>query len=78
MEQQYSEIHFAKEGLNIQFTQEHHYVGGFTGSNTMKLDWLQPTIQQWVTNVEILSKVAAKHLQSAYTALTYSLQAEWQ
>ena len=29
-------------------------------------------------NVEILSKVTAKYPQSTYTALTYSLQAEWQ
>ena len=44
----------------------------------MKKTWLEPTIQQWVTNVEIFSRVAAKHPQSAYMALTYSLQAQWQ
>ena len=44
----------------------------------MKQTWLEPTIQQWVTNVEILSKVAIRYPQSAYTALTYSIQAEWQ
>ena len=44
----------------------------------MRQTWLEPTIQKLVTNIEILSKVAAKHPQSAYTALTYSLQAEWQ
>ena len=70
MEQQDSEMHFAKKGLKIQITQGHHYVGGFIGSHTMKQTWLQPTIQQWVTKVEVLSKVATKHPQSAYTALT--------
>ena len=44
----------------------------------MKLDLLEPTIQEWVTNVEIISKIAIRYPQSAYKALTYSLQAEWQ
>ena len=44
----------------------------------MEQTWLEPTIQQWVTNIEILSKVAVKHPQSVYTALSYSLQTEWQ
>ena len=38
--------------------------------HTMKQTWLEPTIQQWVNNIEILSKVAAQHPQSAYIALT--------
>ena len=53
-------LHFAKERLNIQFTQGHHYVVGFIGSRSMKQTWLQSTIQQLVTNVEVLSKVAVK------------------
>ena len=50
--------YFVKERLNIQFTQGHHYIGGFIESPNMKQNWFQPTIQQLATKVEILSKVA--------------------
>ena len=56
-----TESYFAKEGLNIQFTQGNHYVGVFIRSPNMKQNWLQATIQQWETNDKILSKIAAKY-----------------
>ena len=34
---------FAKEGLNIQVTQEHCYIIGFIGSPIMNQSWLYPT-----------------------------------
>ena len=41
------------------------------------MSWLKEKIQGWTESVNILSRVAQKHPQSAYAGLQKSLQQEW-
>jgi hypothetical protein len=66
------------EAFSFKFTDGHRYVGGFLGSNAALSQWLAPQIQQWVSGVPSLAKVANRYPQTAYAGLTKSLQQEWQ
>ncbi|MEJ2330924.1 MAG: hypothetical protein P8Z33_13945, partial [Gammaproteobacteria bacterium] len=69
---------FATEGLTVQFSRGHRYVGGFIGSADTQADWLQPQVATWAAGVRALARIAWRYPQSAYAGLTMSLQAEWQ
>ena len=53
------------------------YAGGFVGSADSLSDWLTPKIEEWTDAVRTLSRVARRYPQTAYCALTRSLQTEW-
>jgi len=55
----------------------HRYVGGFIGTAARRDEWLAPQIQQWVSGVHQLAKVARRYPQTAYAGLVRSLQTEW-
>ena len=46
------------QGLQIQYTRGHRYVGGFVGSDAAERDWVEPQVKTWVEGVESLAKVA--------------------
>jgi hypothetical protein len=64
--------------FQFKFSDGERYVGGFLGSSTSLEKWLTPQIDAWVDAIHSLASVARKYPQSAYAALTKSLQAEWQ
>ena len=49
--------------------EDYRYVGGFIGSRTKLLEWLEPKIQEWVEGIKILSKAAKKYPQTDYCGL---------
>ena len=56
----------------------HHYLGGFLGEPAGRDAFVQDKVNQWIVNVQSLSKMAEKQPQAAFSALTKSLQCEWQ
>jgi hypothetical protein len=48
------------------------------GSNAAPSQWLAPQIQQWVSDVASLAKVAKRYPQTDYAGLRKSIQQEWQ
>jgi hypothetical protein len=54
------------EAFSFKFTDGYRYVGGFLGSDAALLQWLAPQIQQWVSGVASLAKVAKRYPQIAY------------
>jgi hypothetical protein len=52
-------------------------LGGFIGSSSEKSAWLKKKTDSWVQSVEKISKVASKDPQSAFIAVSKSLQNEW-
>jgi hypothetical protein len=64
--------------FDFQCNSGSRYVGGFIGDSETLNQWLDPKIQQWVTGVKPMAKVARKHPQTAYAGLVQSLQGEWQ
>ena len=61
-------------GLRIRVVTGHRYLGGYIGDAEAERGWLQDKVQGWMESVKILSRVAHKHLQSAYAGLKKSLQ----
>jgi hypothetical protein len=66
------------QAFSFKFTGGYRYVGGFLDSDAALSQWLPPQIQQWVSGVASLAKVAKRYPQTAYAGLTKSLQQEWQ
>jgi hypothetical protein len=64
--------------FNFHRSTGHRYLGGFVGSATDETNWIDPQINQWISGIEALSKVARRYPQTAYAGFTKSLQAEWQ
>ena len=53
------------------------YLGGFVGERETESQWVRTKLEGWAESVRTLSRVARKHLQSAYAGLQKSLQQEW-
>ena len=64
--------------FHCEFTEGHRYLGGFLGTQPTFDEWLAPKIQEWVAGIEKLARIATRYPQSAYAALTKSLQMQWQ
>jgi hypothetical protein len=68
----------ALDEFHFQKTTGHRYLGGFVGSGSSEATWIDPQVDQWISGVHSLSKVARRYPQTAYAGLSKSLQAEWQ
>ena len=68
---------FAAQGLEIQFTRGHRYLGGFLGSASSKEAWVKDKVDIWARAVSRLAGVALQYPQSAYAGFCFSLQMEW-
>ena len=52
-------------------------LGGFIGDQESKNLWLAEKLKRWTHSVDVLDKVACRHLQTAYAGLQKSIQQEW-
>ena len=62
--------------LGIPVVCNHHYLGRFLGEPAGRDAFVQDKVNQWIVNVQSLSKMAEKQPQAAFSALTKSLQCE--
>ena len=53
------------------------YLGGYTGYNESKQDWLRERKLTWEKNINTISKTAAKFPQESYAAVVRVIQSEW-
>ena len=67
---------FSGSGVNIT-TEGKSHLGAPIGSNSFKKSFLTKKINQWVKEVELLSKITLSQPQSAYCALTNGLMSSW-
>ena len=44
----------------------------------MERKWLEENVEEWVSGVRALARIAKRYLQTAYTGFVVSLQSEWQ
>ena len=55
----------------------HRLLGGFIGSESEKSSWVLKKIDAWTQYIQKISKVAKYDPQSAFIAVSKSLQNEW-
>jgi hypothetical protein len=67
---------FAGSGVEITTEGERH-LGAVVGSNAFKSAYINEKIDEWVDNVERLSKIAITQPHAAFAAFTHSLQSRW-
>ena len=63
--------------FNFKFMDGSRYIGSFIGTEESLHEWLAPKIKAWTNHVKLLSRVAKRYPQTAFAALTKSLQNEW-
>ena len=64
------------EGTNLQiFTGGKECLGGSVGNKQFVRDYITSSVQEWITNVEVLSEIALCHPQAALTVLTQAWRA---
>ena len=66
---------FSLSGVNI--VDGFRFLGGFIGSDDSRKIFLDKKVSEWVNSIEKLSMAAETQPQAALTALTKSLQSEW-
>ena len=75
-----SSVAFAKSvfgSLGVHVVTSHRFLGGFLGDVPARNSFVQAKVDQWVSDVHHLSRLAVPQPQAAYAALTKSLQCEW-
>ena len=66
------------KGTGVKFTSEgKRHLGATIGSQTFKESYLQKKIDEWITNVERLAKIAVTEPQVAFSAFTQRMQSRW-
>ena len=66
-------------GYNFRYSNGERYLGGYLGEDDTRDEWAEGKIAEWCDAVSELARVAApRYPQSAYAALLFSLQHEWQ
>ena len=69
---------FVAAKLPAKWSGGRRYHGGFVGSQAMERKWAEEKVQEWVSGVRALARIAQRYPQTAYTGFAVSLQAEWQ
>ena len=64
--------------LATKYSRGAWYLGGYIRSKERKEDWIKPKVKEWATSVKILSRIAKRFPQAAYTGLVFVLQCEWE
>ena len=64
-------------GTGVQIVGGARYMGGFVGTRSGKRAYAAEKVREWERCVYRMAGAAAKYPQAAHTALTASLQAEW-
>ena len=62
---------------DVEIVDGARYMGGFVGTPAGKKDYATEKVREWERCVRRVADAAAKYPQAAHTALTTSLQAEW-
>mmetsp|Transcript_22394 Transcript_22394/g.55190 ORF Transcript_22394/g.55190 Transcript_22394/m.55190 type:complete len:115 (+) Transcript_22394:1543-1887(+) len=62
---------------DVQIVSGARYMGGFVGTAEGKRAYVTERVQEWQRCVQRMADATAKYPQAAHTALTTSLQAEW-
>ncbi|CEM01003.1 unnamed protein product [Vitrella brassicaformis CCMP3155] len=62
---------------DVEIVSGARYMGGFVGTAEGKRAYTTERVQEWQRCVNRMAEAAAKYPQAAHTALTTSLQAEW-
>jgi hypothetical protein len=66
------------EGTGVQFTSEGmRHLGAAIGSKKYKESYLQKKIDEWISNVERLAKIAVTEPQVAFSAFIQRMQSRW-
>ena len=63
--------------FGVQVLTGHRLLGGFIGSESEKSSWVLKKIDAWTQYIQKISKVAKYDPQSAFIAVSKSLQNEW-
>ena len=63
--------------LGIPVVTSHRFLGGFLGDVQARHCFVQGKVDQWVSDINHLSKMASPQPQAAYAAFVKSLQCEW-
>ena len=63
--------------LGVSVVTSHRFLGGFLGDVQARHSFVQGKVDQWVSDIYHLSKMATPQPQAAYAAFTKSLQCEW-
>ena len=63
--------------LGVPVVTSHRFLDGFLGDVQARYCFVQGKVDQWVTDIHHLSKMATPQPQAAYAAFTKSLQCEW-
>ena len=66
---------FSPYGINI--VEGHRVLGGFVGSKSEGINWVNTKICSWDKSLKILSEVAKKQPHAAYIAVSKAMQNEW-
>ena len=66
---------FSPYGINI--VEGHRVLGGFVGSKSEGINWVNTKICSWDKTLKILSEVAKKQPHAAYIAVSKAMQNEW-
>ncbi|CEM17529.1 unnamed protein product [Vitrella brassicaformis CCMP3155] len=62
---------------DVEIVSGARYMGGFVGTAEVKRAYATERVQEWQRCVNRMADAAARYPQAAHTALTTSLQAEW-
>ena len=63
--------------FGVSIVEGFRVLGGFVGSKREGDIWVSSKVDTWVQSLNILSEVAKKQPQTAYVAVSKSLQNEW-
>ena len=66
------------EGTHLQIVAgDKEYLSGSVGNRQFVRDYSTSHMQEWITNVEVLSEIALCHPQAALTVVTHGLVSKW-
>ena len=54
-----------------------HYLGGYTGDDESKSDWMRERTLRWEKNINTISKTAGKYPQESCAAVVRAIQSEY-
>ena len=63
--------------LGVEVVCGHRFLGGFLGDASTREAFVLGKVNQWVSDIQHLSRMAESQPQASYAALTKSLQREW-
>ena len=75
-EEEEAREYFEAEGLKVQVTRGHQYLGGFCGGQGKMDQWIRHKVHYWAETIYNLRRFAVRYPQTAYIGLAMLIQAE--